>query len=156
MKPDYQAVLPTPFAALGIRTNERAVTGIDFLPVDIPPQAPESSIAVQACKELLAYVRDAAHVFDVPLELHGTPFQRKVWQAIAAIPAARPLTYGELAQHLGSSPRAVGQACGSNPIPVIIPCHRVLAKSGLGGFMHSRGTGALSIKHWLLAHETVE
>jgi len=152
----YQAVMATPFGALGIRCNERAVTGIDFLPAGTPPLAPVNSIATQACAELQSYLDDPAYRFHVPTELHGTPYQRKVWQAIAGIPAAQPLSYGELAGRIGSSPRAVGQACGANPIPIVIPCHRVLAKGGLGGFMHSRGSGPLDIKQWLLRHEAGE
>jgi methylated-DNA-[protein]-cysteine S-methyltransferase len=156
MTPGYQAILPTPFAALGIRANARAVTGIDFLPRDTAPLAPVNEVAAQACAELQRYLDDPTHRFQTPLELHGTPYQLKVWHAIAAIPAAQPLSYGELASRIGSSPRAVGQACGSNPIPIVIPCHRVLAKGGLGGFMHSRGSGPLDIKQWLLRHEAGE
>lgn len=155
MKP-YQAVIAAPFGALGIRCNERAVTGIDFLPAGTPPQAPQSALAAQACAELQRYLDDRTVRFRVPLELHGTPYQLKVWQAIAAIPPGHPVSYGELAARIGSAPRSVGQACGANHIPVIIPCHRVLAKSGLGGFMHSRGSGALDIKQWLLRHEAGE
>ena len=72
---------------------------------------------------------------------------------MCAIPCGHVLTYGEIAAQLGSSPRAVGQACGNNPIPIVIPCHRVVAKSGMGGFMHHNGGFALDIKRWLLAHE---
>jgi len=152
----YQAVMAAPFGALGIRCNERAVTGIDFLPADTPLLAPVNGIAAQACVELQRYLDDPAYRFQVPTELHGTPYQRKVWHAIAAISAAQPVSYGELAGRIGSSPRAVGQACGANPIPIVIPCHRVLAKGGLGGFMHSRGSGPLDIKQWLLRHEAGE
>jgi len=148
--------MATPFGALGIRCNERAVTGIDFLPAETRPLAPANSIAAQTCAELQSYLVDPAHRFHVPLELHGTTYQHKVWQAIAAIPPAQRLSYGDLAGRIGSSPRAVGQACGANPIPIVIPCHRVLAKSGLGGFMHSRGSGPLDIKQWLLRHEAGE
>ena len=70
-----------------------------------------------------------------------------------AIPRGQVLTYGEVAARIGSSPRAVGQACGNNPIPVIIPCHRIVGKASLGGFMHHSGGYALDIKRWLLVHE---
>ena len=141
--------MATPFGALGIRCNERAVTGIDFLPAETRPLAPVNSIAAQACAELQSYLDDPAHRFHVPLELHGTPYQRKVWQAIAGIPAAQPLSYGELASRIGASPRAVGQACGANPIPIVIPCHRVIRSDGsLGNYGDDPALKAL-----LLAHE---
>jgi methylated-DNA-[protein]-cysteine S-methyltransferase len=83
----------------------------------------------------------------------GTPFQLRVWHALMAIPAGQPATYGALAKRLGTGARAVGQACGANPLPILIPCHRVVAASGLGGFMHSAAGTPLDVKTWLLAHE---
>jgi methylated-DNA-[protein]-cysteine S-methyltransferase len=100
------------------------------------------------------YLDDPAYRFALPLEPAGTPFQQRVWRAILAIRAGEARTYGALARDLGSEPRAVGQACGSNPIALVIPCHRVTAAGNrLGGFMHSTGDDALRIKRWLLAHE---
>jgi methylated-DNA-[protein]-cysteine S-methyltransferase len=77
----------------------------------------------------------------------------RVWHALMKIPAGRPTTYGALAQRLGTAPRAVGQACGANPLPILIPCHRVVAAGGLGGFMHAASGAPLDVKTWLLAHE---
>ena len=88
--------------------------------------------------------------------LSGTDFQRRVWQALSDIQPGAPLTYGQLAEKLGTAPRAVGGACGANPIPVIVPCHRVVSASGLGGFMRTRYLGPLNIKSWLLAHERAD
>jgi methylated-DNA-[protein]-cysteine S-methyltransferase len=85
--------------------------------------------------------------------LEGTEHQRKVWQAMQAIPCGQTLTYGELATRIGSSAQAVGQACGSNPVPIVIPCHRVVGKTGLGGFMQHAEGESLDIKRWLLDHE---
>ena len=76
-----------------------------------------------------------------------------MWQALSNIPSGQTRYYSELAAQLQSSPRAVGGACGANPIALVVPCHRVLAKSGLGGFMHQRSGQALDIKRWLLTHE---
>jgi methylated-DNA-[protein]-cysteine S-methyltransferase len=84
--------------------------------------------------------------------MYGTVFQQRVWQAIASIPLGQTRSYGQLAEQLNSGPRAVANACGANRIPLIIPCHRVLAKNGLGGFMQGKKNG-LNIKRWLLAHE---
>jgi methylated-DNA-[protein]-cysteine S-methyltransferase len=93
-------------------------------------------------------------VFSVPLAPRGSVFQRRVWDAILAIPAGSSRTYGELAQKLLSAPRAVGQACGSNPCALMIPCHRVTGSRGvLGGFMHAAAGEPINVKRWLLAHE---
>ncbi len=85
----------------------------------------------------------------------GTAFQEKVWHAISQIPAGQTLTYQALAAQVGSHPRAVANACGANKRPIFIPCHRVMAKSGLGGFMRKHPKG-LMIKRWLLQHEGVD
>ena len=105
------------------------------------------------CKQLESYLQDPKTALDLPLSLHGTAFQQRVWRAMRAIPPGSTLTYGELAQQLDSGPRAVANACGANPIPVVIPCHRVVAHNGLGGFMQGRVQSSLAIKQWLLSHE---
>ena len=83
----------------------------------------------------------------------GTVFQRRVWAMIAAIPAGHTSTYADIAAHLHTAPRAVGQACGANPVPLLVPCHRVVARGGLGGFARCDGGYLLEVKRWLLAHE---
>jgi methylated-DNA-[protein]-cysteine S-methyltransferase len=104
--------------------------------------------------QLAAYLVDAEFVPALPLHPAGTPFQRRVWQQIAAIPTHQTRTYGEIAKALHNAPRAVGQACGANPFPVIVPCHRVVATAGgLGGFAGQRAGFLLDVKRWLLAHE---
>jgi methylated-DNA-[protein]-cysteine S-methyltransferase len=76
-----------------------------------------------------------------------------VWDALCRIPVSETITYAELARQLGSGARAVANACGANPLPIVIPCHRVVAKSGLGGFMRGNEVASLEIKRWLLNHE---
>lgn len=89
--------------------------------------------------------------FDVPLQMDGTVFRKRVWRALADIPFGETRTYGDIAHVVGSAPRAIGGACGANPIPIIVPCHRVIAAGGaLGGF--SGGAGC-DTKRWLLAFE---
>ncbi len=83
----------------------------------------------------------------------GTPFQQRVWQALQGIPYGQTRTYQQLAQQLNTSARAVGNACRANPIPIIIPCHRILAKSGIGGFMGKKSGHPLKIKQFLLTIE---
>lgn len=149
----YQAKLATPFAVLGIRTDGARLLGIDFLPLNEATLAPKDAFTRRVAEQIAAYLRDPDFVFDLPCDLRGTAHQQKVWRMLAAIPRGTVTTYGDIAKTIGSSPRAVGQACGANPIPVIIPCHRVVSKHGAGGFMHQSGGQALTIKHWLLQHE---
>ena len=89
---------------------------------------------------------------DLPLDLHGTPFQLEVWREMLRIPAGRTRSYGEVARNIGRPKafRAVAQACGANPIPVVVPCHRVVASNGLGGY-----TGGIDRKILLLTNEGV-
>ena len=150
---DYQAKLPTPFGVLGIRCSVDALTGIDFLPASEKPQRATSAFAKTVCEQLLRYIENPDVRFTVPLELNGTPHQQKVWQAMLAIPRGKTRSYGELAAELKSCAQAVGQSCGANPIPVIVPCHRVVGKAGLGGFARHTSGAHLDIKRWLLAHE---
>ncbi|WP_372674439.1 methylated-DNA--[protein]-cysteine S-methyltransferase, partial [Aquicoccus sp.] len=99
---------------------------------------------------LAAYFDGSRFSFELPLRVEGSAFQRAVCNAMLAIPPGETRTYGDIARDLEHPAQAVGQACGANPIPVIIPCHRVLAANGLGGF--SGGVG-VEIKVWLLRHE---
>ena len=105
----------------------------------------------QAARQLAEYFEGRRQNFDLPLAPEGTPFQKRVWQEMQRIPFGETMSYGEMAQKVGSVARAVGGACGANPIPIIIPCHRVVgAGRELGGF--SGGSGRES-KRALLDHE---
>ncbi len=157
MKPlpsSFDAVFETPFGALGICVDATSVTRLEFLGDRVAVSHSLNPLITQFGHALQAYLRDPHAAFDVPGALQGTPFQLRVWRAIADIPAGRTLTYVQLAEKVGSGPRAVANACGANPLPLIIPCHRVVARSGLGGFMQGRRAAALSIKTWLLQHES--
>ena len=154
MAAEFDAVMKTPFGALGVRTEGNAVAEIRFLPPGTRATKPKTALAERACTQLSAYLADPKAGFDLPLAPAGTPFQRSVWRAIAAIPKGRTLTYGEIAKRLKSAPRAVGQACGRNPYPMVVPCHRVVAADGgLGGFASATGRYLLDTKRWLLEHE---
>src|SRR5258705_11713344 len=143
---DYQAKLPAPFGMLGIRTTEGRLSEIVFLKPDGAALAPRDGVSERTCRQLEGYFEDPEFRFDVPLVPRGTEFQRRVWAKIAAIGAGRTRSYGELARELRSAPRAVGQACGANPIPIVGPCHRVLAPGGIGGFPPPQGGLHLGIK----------
>ena len=151
----YQAKLVAPFAVLGIRTEEEWLTDIDYLPINTQPLAPKNALAKEVCKQLQAYLIDARFTFDLCLHIGGTTHQQRVWQAIQAIPSGKTKSYADIAVQLHSAPRAVGRACGANRIPIVIPCHRVIAKNGgLGGFMNASDGNPLEIKRWLLCHES--
>ncbi len=150
---NYQARLVTPFAVLGIVTAQDALAQIDFLPPDSPPLEAQEPLAREVCAQLQAYLANADFHFDLPLQPRGTPYQHKVWQALLQIPVGSTATYGALALQIGSAPRALGQACGANPIPIVIPCHRVVSSKGIGGFMHYSRGAPLEFKRWLLEHE---
>lgn len=138
--------------AMGVQLQQGRLVRLEFLPAGTAAFAVDDPLLSDVFAQLDAYSENPRHVFNLPCELRGTPFQQRVWQALQTIPPGQTLTYGELARQLGSAPRAVGQACGANPLPLIYPCHRVVSASGLGGFMQG-ATGALDIKRWLLQHE---
>jgi methylated-DNA-[protein]-cysteine S-methyltransferase len=152
----FEACLRAPFATLGIATSATHVTGIRFLAPSTPARAPKrDSLAYLACIQLQAYLDNPRFEFDLPLALPGTRHRLQVWEAMQRIAPGDTRTYGEIAAELRSSPRAVGAACGANPIPVVVPCHRVIAANrAIGGFMGARAEGfELGIKRWLLEHE---
>ncbi len=165
---------------LGVRTDGRAVTRLSYLPLSERAQAPADEVSAALAAEIERYLADPEYRFTVPLAPAGTPFQQRVWQALATIPPGQSRTYGEVARTLRSAPRAIGQACGANRIALVIPCHRVVGALGaLGGFMGAAGPAAgaseprpepralppagthapvrtgdpIAIKRWLLRHE---
>ncbi|MBK7334301.1 MAG: methylated-DNA--[protein]-cysteine S-methyltransferase [Betaproteobacteria bacterium] len=139
----YSAVVRAPFGALGVATDGGAIVRLAYLPPGARLVAPSDRVAARAARELARYLDDPAFRFTVPIAPKGTPFQRRVWDAILDIPAGESRTYGELARKMVTAARAIGQACGANPIALIIPCHRVVGSLGsLGGFMGTAGTGA--------------
>jgi methylated-DNA-[protein]-cysteine S-methyltransferase len=116
------------------------------------PDLESEPVLGKAVLELEAYFSGDLREFTVPVALDGPPFHVRVWKHLTRIPFGQVETYGQIAQILGSpgGARAVGNACAANPVPVIVPCHRVLASAGLGGY-----GGGLPAKEWLLRHEGV-
>lgn len=153
----FSAIVHAPFGGIGIRTEAGLVQELVYVPPHFSEKDPTDALAEEAARQVQAYLQDADFPFTLPLSEVGSAFQRKVWQAIASIPRGSVKTYGYIAKHIGSAPRAVGQACGANWFPLIVPCHRVTAAGGLGGFSnHDDENGFhLSVKRWLLAHEGV-
>jgi methylated-DNA-[protein]-cysteine S-methyltransferase len=157
---EFDAVVKAPFGAVGIRTEgvgteDECVAEMLYLPPGTRAVAPKNRLAKAAAEQVEAYLRDPGASFELPLKPVGTRFQRRVWERIAAIPAGEVQSYGEVAKALRSGSRPVGQACGANHFPLAIPCHRVVASSGIGGFARGDGGFHLEIKRWLLAHEGV-
>ncbi len=150
----YQASIKTPFAHLGICINDDKLEAIDFIESENEIK-PGNESTVNVCNQIRQYLDNpkASDRFDISCSLAGTPFQQKVWNELKNIPAGKVVTYGELAKKLGTSARAVGNACRRNPIPVVVPCHRVVSSSGIGGYAGDTSGDLLKIKSWLLQHE---
>jgi methylated-DNA-[protein]-cysteine S-methyltransferase len=140
-----QLSLDTPCGALTLTAEDGAIVALDWgRGRDQEP----TLLLRRAVEQLQDYFEGRRAGFDLPLDPAGTLFRRRVWAAIRAIPPGETWTYAELAGLLGSAPRAVGQACGANPIPILVPCHRVVATNGaLGGY--SGGDGPAT-KRYLL------
>ncbi|MCB1985879.1 MAG: methylated-DNA--[protein]-cysteine S-methyltransferase [Nitrosomonas sp.] len=117
---------------------------------------PSTPLAKEVSAQLKAYLKDPRYAFDLSLHISGTVHQRRVWEQIQGVPSGQTCSYAEIAEKIHSAPRAVGRACGANKIPIVIPCHRIIAKNGsLGGFMNAREGEPLDIKRWLLQHESI-
>ncbi len=133
----YALSLPSPVGTLTLFANDQALNVVEW---GRGPDAPTSPLLDEAARQLSAYFDGRLETFDLPLDPQGTDFQRAVWFEMARIPYGEVRTYGDLSDHLTSSARAVGGACGANPIPIILPCHRVVGAHGkMTGF--SGGTG---------------
>lgn len=150
----WEAVIDFPKMKVAVATREGRLAEICYLPPAAETKAPQNALAERAARQLERYREDPDAKFDLPLLIEGTDFQRRLWDALCEIPRGRTLTYGELARKLGAEARAVGQACGDNRLPIVIPCHRVVAADGIGGFAHSTGGYLLEAKRWLLMHES--
>ena len=129
--------LPSPVGSLTLFANDDALNVVEW---GRGPEAPSSPLLDEAAAQLNAYFDGKLEAFDLPLDPGGTDFQRAVWREMVRIPYGQIRTYGDLSAVLSSSPRAVGGACGANPIPIIVPCHRVVGANGkMTGFSGGAG-----------------
>ena len=151
-----QLYFQSPLLNLQLQLEAGAIVEADFVAKVDDVSVPTGNLELRILQQLEHYCRTGRQDFNLPLKPVGTEFQQRVWQALRTIPAGEVRSYGELAQQLGSSARAVGNACRNNPIPLLIPCHRVVAKSGLGGFAGQTEGAQLDLKQRLLSHEGVE
>ena len=145
----------SPVGPLKLKLDEGFLVKLDF-----SPRAQVSNCQLPAplrdvCEQLEGYFNDPAWEFDVKMKNTGTSYQNKVWRALQRIKPGNLVTYGALARKINSAARAIGGACRSNPVPIIVPCHRVVAASSSGGFCGKTSGPAMDIKHWLLEHEAV-
>ncbi len=151
MNAHYWAELQTPIGPLTVSVDsDGALVGLDL--TGAPGRGPARAARCRApLQQLAAYFAGERRSFDLPVRLGGSEFQRRVWRALGSIPFGTVVSYAALARTVGQpgAARAVGQANGANPIPIVVPCHRVIASNGsLGGF-----SAGLQVKRWLLAHE---
>lgn len=145
------SILASPLGELLLTSDGAALTGLHMEPHESPPGRRDDAALRPFRNQLRSYFAGELQVFDMPLALEGTPFQRAVWAALRKIPYGKTISYAELARRVGKpgAARAVGSANGRNPVGIIVPCHRVIAADGtLGGY-----GGGLERKRWLLDHE---
>ncbi len=155
MKEDaFDFVLPSPLGRLGGCLEGGRLCRIEYLGQDVLLKPASSVAGKRVVAALEAYFSNGCQILELPpMALAGTPFQQRVWQALCAIPAGTTVTYGELAECIDSGARAVGGACRENPVPILIPCHRVVGKTDSGGYSGHRQGPMMARKYWLLAHE---
>lgn len=145
------SAFPTPFGWLDVTFDEYYIYRAVFTENPVQKPLTGSTQAILITSELNNYFNNCNHRFQLPLKPQGSIFQQRVWNALLVIPVGRTITYGELAKNLQSSPRAIGQACKTNPLAIFIPCHRVVGKTSQGGYMGR--ADALCYKINLLKHE---
>lgn len=146
-------VFDTPVGPMALEGTEDALTALYLPNTPVEPMGMETPLLARGRGELLEYLVGKRRTFDLPLKPQGTPFQQKVWSALADIPYGQTITYGELARRVGcpKGSRAVGQANHRNPLPILLPCHRVV---GANGTLTGYG-GGLELKEWLLRLEGI-
>ena len=137
----------SPIGPLELEEKREKIVRVSWVSYPFAPDEPKTPLLKETCQALSDYFAGRAKPFQLPLLPNGSTFQKKVWRKIQAIPLGHTRTYRDLAISLGSAPRAVGMACAANPIPIIIPCHRVVSTTSLGGY--SGGVG-LETKVFLL------
>ncbi|NNE38237.1 MAG: methylated-DNA--[protein]-cysteine S-methyltransferase [Gammaproteobacteria bacterium] len=147
----YSIIFDTPVETLGIRLEGDAIEEVAWLTGSVDNKNPRNLLANQLKSDILYYLDKGRPLPDVKLNLHGSQFQIRVWQALQTIKMGGVASYGQLAKKLNTGSRAIGQACRTNPVVLFIPCHRVVSASGIGGYMGKKKR--INIKYWLLEHE---
>ncbi|MDM5147574.1 MGMT family protein [Candidatus Persebacteraceae bacterium Df01] len=157
-KPRWQLKIPILECVLAVRCDEYGIIESDYLFGKTAPLPPQNALAEEAARQIKAWLRrPRGHQFDLPLHAACTPFQERVRKVLQNLAGGETQTYGDVAKYIHSAPRAVGGACRANRLPLLVPCHRVVAQDGLGGFMGDNRNHRLNIhlKQALLRHEGV-
>jgi methylated-DNA-[protein]-cysteine S-methyltransferase len=149
----FDATLETFIGWIALRMRDDHVCELVLLPEKPPVRDSDNPQADQIIFQLEHYLRTGDWPNNLPVNPRGTAFQEKVWAALMRIPAGRTVTYGELAKQLGTGARAIGGACRANPVLLLVPCHRVVAAHGNGGFAGHRSGQWVDIKRRLLQLE---
>ncbi len=147
-------IIASPVGAIAISASDEAIAATDMLGPDAIPDDVRSPLLDEAAAQISAYFEGTLNTFDLPIEPKSTKRGNALRDAIIAIPYGEVASYGEIARNASSGPRAIGQACRRNPLPIIVPCHRVIAAGGKIGY-YSGGEG-IPTKRYLIHHESGE
>lgn len=142
-----------PDFVIGVSCDESMIFSMAYLPTTTPKVKAKNLLAAECYAQIDDYFAKKRTTFDLPLAHSKTAFAKRVQQELLKIPYGQVQTYGEIAQKLKTAPRAIGGVCRANPHPLLVPCHRVVALNGLGGFMGSDKAHVLEVKKYLLQHE---
>ena len=148
-----QIQFSSPIGQITISVDNDTVQSITLFAEKIDSDYSSSTISTLVSSQLHTYFQQAHNKWSLPLATKGTPFQQQVWQYLQTIPMGQTRTYSDVAKALNSSARAVGNACRANPFSIVVPCHRVVSKTGLGGYSGKTEGNELTVKQWLLNHE---
>lgn len=146
-------VIKTPIGKLGVITADSSLSGLFWLNQQTRLVPPKGRFAKDICNAVSRYFKYSNKFPEFPLKLLGTQFQKRVWREMQNIPVGAVVTYGQLAKKLKTGSRAIGMACRTNPVVILVPCHRVVSAQGIGGYMGK--LKQLQVKEWLLVHEGV-
>ena len=146
-------IFNTPIGWLSIEEENAQLIDVEFRQRKTSKKPSPTVLEKKAEQQLNKYFQGKNKNFNLPLNLSGTAFQQRVWKALQKIPYGQVKTYGQLAKELNSSARAVGNACRANPVPIVVPCHRIVAANGIGGFAGKTNGPVVERKRWLLNHE---
>jgi len=155
MSESHQAIIVAPFGAIELRVQRDRLVSVDFLYCTRAERVDDHPVLQSLVDQVRQYFTGNPCELNAPMMWQGTAFQQRVWQALLVIPFGEVRTYGQLAKQLDSSARAVGGACRANPVPLFVPCHRVVAAAGIGGFSGATEGDELRAKRWLLEHEGI-
>jgi methylated-DNA-[protein]-cysteine S-methyltransferase len=146
-------IIDVPFGPITISASGHYLQGIDLFSSPVVASTLSNPTIQKFIRELEAFFVQAHNTWSTPLLFHGTDFQQKVWQYLRTIPIGEMQTYSEVAKALNSSARAIGNVCHANPFPIVVPCHRVVSKQGIGGFGGKTDGQEIMLKQWLLEYE---